>query len=105
MRGYTMGLIYWWARLASHMPAVANFFTQTPLLSNLAKLVIGVAPQRRLPVFAPHTFKDWFHQRAPRNLGHPRVILWPDTFHNYLRPETAKAAGDGLEAAGYQVEI
>src|SRR5260370_23129399 len=29
---YAMGLIYWWARLASHMPAVANFFNQTPLL-------------------------------------------------------------------------
>src|SRR5712692_2391536 len=102
---YAMGLIYWWARLASHMPAVANFFTQTPLLSDLAKLVIGVAPQRRLPVFAPQTFKDWFHQRGPRNLGSPRVILWPDTFNNYLRPETAKAAVEVLEAAGYQVEI
>ncbi len=102
---YAMGLFYWWARLASHMPAVANFFTHAPLLSDLAKLVIGVAPQRRLPVFAPQTFKDWFHQRGQRNLGSPRVILWPDTFNNYLRPETAKAAVEVLEAAGYQVEI
>src|SRR5436853_316940 len=27
---YASGLIYWWSRLAAHIPAVANFFTQTP---------------------------------------------------------------------------
>src|SRR5260370_8010159 len=95
----------WWARLAFHMPGVANFLTQTPLLSDLAKLVIGVAPQRRLPVFAPQTFKDWFHQRCPRNLGSPRVILWPDTFNNYLRPETAKTAVEVLDPAAFHLGL
>src|SRR5438876_7699584 len=52
MSAYTMGLIYWWARLACRIPMLANFLTQTPLLSDIAKLVIGVAPQRRLPAFA-----------------------------------------------------
>jgi Fe-S oxidoreductase/FAD/FMN-containing dehydrogenase len=105
MSSYAMGQIYWWARLASRMPSVANFFTQAPLLSNLAKLVTGVAPQRRLPVFASQTFKAWFHQRGTRNQGQPRVILWPDTFNNYFHPETAIAAVEVLEAAGYQVEV
>jgi Fe-S oxidoreductase len=31
------------------------------------------------------------------------VLLWPDTFNNYFLPETAKAAVNVLEAAGYQV--
>ncbi len=102
---YGMGLIYWWARLASHMPAMVNFFTQTPLLSDLAKLVMQVSLQRKLPVFASQTFKAWFRQRGTLNQGQPRVILWPDTFNNYFHPEIAIAAVEVLEAAGYQVEV
>ena len=102
---YVMGLIYWWARLASHVPGVVNFFSQTPLLRDVAKMVAGVAPQRQMPVFASQTFKEWFRQRGPRNQGHPKVLLWPDTFNNYFHPETAKAAVEVLEAVGYQVEV
>src|SRR5690242_13684244 len=50
LSAYTMGLIYWWARLACRVPGLANFLTQAPVLSNIAKAAIGVAPQRRLPV-------------------------------------------------------
>jgi FAD/FMN-containing dehydrogenase/Fe-S oxidoreductase len=102
---YAMGLIYWWARIASRMPGLANFFAQTPLLRNIARWVAGVAPQRRLPVFAARTFKHWFQQRSIRNEDHPQVLLWPDTFTNYFHPEVAKAAVDVLEDAGYQVII
>jgi len=87
------------------MPGIANFFTHAPLFNNVAKLMAGVAPQREMPVFAPQPFKEWFHKRGPRNIGQPGVILWPDTFNNYLHPETAKAAVEVLEAAGYQVEV
>src|SRR4029078_3809505 len=34
-----------------------------------------------------------------------RVLLWPDTFNNYLTPETARAAGEVLEDAGFTVEV
>jgi FAD/FMN-containing dehydrogenase/Fe-S oxidoreductase len=102
---YAFGLIFYWARLAALMPRVANFFTQTPVLSNLAKAVAEVAPERQIPVFAPQTFKAWFHQRGPCNEGQPKVILWPDTFNNYFHPEIAKAAVEVLEVAGYQVVI
>jgi FAD/FMN-containing dehydrogenase/Fe-S oxidoreductase len=105
MSAYTMGLIYWWARLASRVPTFANVLTQTPLLSTLAKVVIGIAPQRRLPIFASLTFKDWLRKRAPRNVNAPRVILWPDTFNNYLHPAPLQAAVEVLEAAGYQVVV
>jgi FAD/FMN-containing dehydrogenase/Fe-S oxidoreductase len=33
----------------------------------------------------------------------PPVLLWPDTFNNYFHPETARAAVEVLEAAGYRV--
>ena len=35
----------------------------------------------------------------------PPVLLWPDTFNNYFRPETAKAAVEVLEAAGLRVVV
>src|SRR5256885_9709312 len=64
---YASGLIHWWARIASHMPAVVNLFTQTPGISALAKFAAGYAPQRRIPRFANQTFRDWFDKRASRN--------------------------------------
>lgn len=102
---YSMGLIYWWAKLASHLPRVANFFTRTPLLRSIAKKVAGVAAKRQMPAFATQPFTEWFKAREPRNQGLPRVMLWPDTFNNYFHPEIARAAVEVLEAAGYQVEI
>jgi len=102
---YTMGLIYWWARLAAHAPGLVNFFTQTPPFSALVKAAGGIAPQRRIPAFAPETFTAWFRRRGPTNADKPRVLLWPDTFNNHFHPDTAKAAVEVLEAAGYRVEI
>jgi Fe-S oxidoreductase len=33
------------------------------------------------------------------------VLLWPDTFNNYFLPQTAKAAVEVLEAAGFSVRL
>ena len=102
---YASGLIYWWARLASAMPATANFFTQTPGLSNFAKLAAGYSRKRHIPPFASQTFKQWFALRPKRNAGKPPVILWPDTFNNHFTPKVAQAAVEVLEHAGYQVRV
>ncbi len=102
---YSMGLIYWWARLAARMPGLVNFATQTPPLGALAKALGGIAPDRRIPSFASQTFTDWFRARGPRNEGKSQIILWPDTFNNHFHPQTARAAVAVLEAAGYQVTI
>lgn len=102
---YAFGLVFYWARLAALMPGVANLFTQTPLLRDVAKLAAGIAPERQIPAFALQTFKQWFRERGTRNPGKPRVILWGDTFNNHFHTETAKAAVEVLEAAGYQVDV
>jgi Fe-S oxidoreductase len=99
------GLIFVWARLASHVPVLANAFTQLPGLRSAAKWAAGYAQQRKIPPFAYESFKSWFRARAPRNQDRPRVILWADTFNNYFQPEVAKAAVEVLEDAGFQVEV
>lgn len=91
------------ARWGSRSPALANFFTQAPLSSGLIKFAAGISPHRRLPRLARETFRRWFEKRGAVNPGLPRVILWPDVFHDYFLPETAQAAVRVLEWAGHQV--
>jgi FAD/FMN-containing dehydrogenase/Fe-S oxidoreductase len=99
---YALGLFHRWARLASLAPGIANAVTRrAPLVKRLA----GLAPERELPTFAGETFREWFSARGVRNGGRRRVLLWPDTFTNYLHPETGRAAVEVLEAAGYSVEL
>jgi len=103
---YAFGLIDTWARLASYAPWLVNLFTQTAGVRDLAKLVAGMSPQRRIPAFASVTFREWFLNRPPiERSGSERVILWPDTFNNHFHPETAVAAVELLEDAGFAVEI
>ena len=102
---YAFGLMHRWARLAAHMPRIANFFTQTPGLRSIAKATLHIAPERRIPPFAHHTFRHWYDHRSRPNPSQPPVILWPDTWNNYFLPHTAQAAVEVLEAAGRQVLI
>lgn len=69
-----------------------------------------------VPRFAAATYSTPSMQRnAGRNEVHPhgsdapfetdRVLLWPDTFNNYLESNVLQAAVEVLEHAGYAVEI
>jgi Fe-S oxidoreductase len=62
--------------------------------------------QRRIPEFAPRTFKSWFKDHESRTDGaRGKVILWADTFNNYFFPETAQSAAEVLEGAGFAVQV
>jgi FAD/FMN-containing dehydrogenase/Fe-S oxidoreductase len=102
---YSMGLIFWWARVAALAPGLVNAVTHAPGISRVVKALGGIAPQRSVPEFAGQTFTDWFRNRAPRNVDKPPVILWPDTFNNHFHPESATAAVEVLEAAGFDVRL
>ena len=106
---YTMGHIHRWARLASLAPGLVNTLTHLPVFSAIARFVADVHPQRTIPRFASRTFKQLFAQSHQRNgqAGNKeaRVILWPDTFNNHFHPQTALAAVEVLEKAGFSVEV
>jgi FAD/FMN-containing dehydrogenase/Fe-S oxidoreductase len=132
---YVFGWIYWWSRIASKMPGVANFFLHAPIISNITKAIAGIAPQRKMPKYAERTFKSWFLQRQKAegkrqkakikgeqglmneerndrtkqpqtpNSKPQTVILWADTFNNYFLPQTLVAGVEVLEAAGFEVIV
>jgi Fe-S oxidoreductase len=105
---YAFGQIDRWARLSASVPWLANFFTQSVGLRDLAKAITGISPHRQIPAFARQNFRDWFWRSRAGPKASPSaeaVVLWPDTFNNYFHPETAKAAVEVLEAAGYQVKL
>ena len=98
---YAMGLIHWWARIASRVPRMANALGSLRAFKWLG----GIAPQRKVPKFATRTFRDWFAARPVVNAGRERVILWADTFNNFFHPEVCEAAVEVLEDAGLQVVV
>jgi Fe-S oxidoreductase len=105
MPAYAMGLIHWWARLAAPVPGLANALAHAPLLGGLLARAAGLAPQRDIPRFAAHSFQHWMRRHPSRRAGRSPVLLWPDTFNNYFFPQTARAAVEVLEAAGFDVVV
>jgi len=122
LNAYAFGNIDLWARIASNAPGLVNLATQLPFLREIAKLVAGIPLQRRIPSFAPETFKQWFRKtkgwrsascaaNMHSSLGGasapegPPVLLWADTFNNYFLPSTARAAVEVLETAGFRVLV
>jgi FAD/FMN-containing dehydrogenase/Fe-S oxidoreductase len=102
---YSMGLIYWWSRLASRMPRLANGMLHTPGISAAVKWIADIAQARQMPRYAGQSFTAWFRENRREPPGARRVVLWPDTFNNFFRPQTAIAATKCLEALGWQVSL
>ncbi|HEY4660103.1 MAG TPA: heterodisulfide reductase-related iron-sulfur binding cluster, partial [Terriglobales bacterium] len=102
---YAFAHIDRWSRIASMAPGLANFLSHAPGLRDVAKFAAGIAQQREVPRFASQSFRSLAKKRNNAKSSGPPVMLWPDTFNNYFHPETAIAAVDVLEAAGFAVRL
>ena len=91
-------------RAGSLTPALANFMASTPL-AKLALRRLGVNPLRPLPRLAPETFNQWFRRRTAPAQPSVRgdVVLFDDTFTNFVHPSVGIAATKLIEALGYRV--
>ncbi|MEU9114485.1 FAD-binding and (Fe-S)-binding domain-containing protein [Streptomyces sp. NPDC048483] len=95
---YSMGRLPQWLHAAAPAAPVLNALARTPLAA-VAKRLGGIAPERTIPHLATEPFTRWWWRRRTPATGRT-VILWPDTFTNYLSPEVGRAAVRVLEAAG-----
>lgn len=105
LAAHAFGHIDRWSRWSALAPRLVNAVTQTPALAALAKRVIGIAPQRRLPAFAPRTFRQAFRAVSGQRAQRGQVLLWPDTFNNHFHPEVLHAAMQVLQHAGFDVRL
>ncbi|MEF3112556.1 FAD-binding and (Fe-S)-binding domain-containing protein [Streptomyces chrestomyceticus] len=124
---YSMGRLPRWLRAAAPVAPLLNALARTPL-AGAGKRLGGIAPQRVIPELATEPFVRWWSKRmAPKGPGRPdgatrsagptgaagaagvperpALLLWPDTFTNYLAPEVGRAAVHVLEAAGLDVRL
>ncbi|MDQ1027231.1 FAD/FMN-containing dehydrogenase/Fe-S oxidoreductase [Streptomyces umbrinus] len=119
---YAMGWLPVWLGTVSRLRLAGpvNFLASVRPLAAVAKRLGGIAPEREIPRVAGETFTRWWGRRARAQVRqqmreggvayeeHPEglpktVILWPDTFTEYLSPSVGKAAARVLEAAGMRV--
>jgi Fe-S oxidoreductase len=59
-RSYAFGLINHWGAMAEYVPWLANVFTQVPPFSTVVRWALEMAPARRIPPFAPRSFRRTF---------------------------------------------
>ncbi|MFF3754540.1 FAD-binding and (Fe-S)-binding domain-containing protein [Streptomyces sp. NPDC002018] len=106
---YAMGRLPVWLRAAAPFARVLNAAARVPPLAAVAKRLGGIATERTIPRLAPETFGRWLRRRtkgrtevfAPGRT----VILWPDTFTEYLAPSVGRAAVRVMEAAGIGIVV
>ncbi len=91
-----------YAPLASRMRGAMALAEAIPGVSAAIKRVLKLAPRRALPRF-DRPFLDGV--RAPVATGGREVLLFVDTFNNYMEAQNASAARQVLEAAGYTVHF
>jgi FAD/FMN-containing dehydrogenase/Fe-S oxidoreductase len=92
-----------YAPLASRMSALLNAMERMPLAKRF-KAQLGLAPQRSFPRFVqPFLSRAASSTRASG--AAKEVLLFVDTFNNYIEPDNARAAARVLEAAGYVVHF
>jgi FAD/FMN-containing dehydrogenase/Fe-S oxidoreductase len=96
LHAYAFAMIDRWAQLGSLAPRLANS------QKRLVYKALGLAPQRQMPRLANVTFRQWARKRRVSDGG---VILFPDTFNNYFKPETSQAAHEVLTHAGFRVAV
>ena len=108
LRNRIFGNISRLSRLASFFAPLSTWALREPAIKELLEKAAGIDSRRTLPPFAGQSFVQWFRARG----GSPssaavkgKVLLFPDTFTNYNRPELGVAATKVLERLGYQVVV
>ncbi|WP_255150013.1 FAD-binding and (Fe-S)-binding domain-containing protein [Halorarius halobius] len=107
-RDHLFGNIDAVSRLGSRLAPVSNWLARLPGADWLAERTLGIAREAELPTFAGKPFAAWYDERGPavdHDEAERTVLLFPDTYSNYVDPSVAKAAVRVLEAADVRVEV
>ncbi|GAA4861552.1 FAD-binding and (Fe-S)-binding domain-containing protein [Actinomycetospora straminea] len=104
----SMGWLPALARVASPVAPLVNRLTSSRA-AGLLKRAGGIDARRTIPTFATPRFSHWYRARGPFPHGgtatRGEVLLWPDTFTEFLHPRAGADAVRVLEAAGFRVRL
>jgi FAD/FMN-containing dehydrogenase/Fe-S oxidoreductase len=108
LKAFAFGHVRSLNKMGSITPRLANFVANLRPLRAVMNRVLGIAPQRSLPAFAPSLHR-WFersHRPTPEaRPSKPIVVLYADCFTTYNEPHIGRAAVQLLEALGYEVRL
>jgi len=91
-----------WAPWAARLPWLLNLRDAVPGAAWLSEKWLGFSAKRSLPRWR----RDTFLSTAPDDHADDAdVVLFADTFNNYLESENAHSALRVLQAAGYRVHV
>jgi FAD/FMN-containing dehydrogenase/Fe-S oxidoreductase len=105
LRAKVFGNVRLLNRIGSMMPRFANAVNALGPVRWLMGRLLGLAPRRALPPFAPSLHRWFRKRRGAVDAKRPRVVLWADCFTTYSEPAIGKAAVTVLESLGYRVEF
>lgn len=103
MRDRLIAFMPRFAPWASKMGPILSAAEKTPILGHWLKRTMGFATQRALPAFRAPFLKG--HDTQNSHASTKEVLLFVDTFNNYIDADNAHAAKRVLEAAGYKVHF
>ncbi|MCT2592687.1 FAD-binding oxidoreductase [Streptomyces sp. N2-109] len=133
MAHYSMGRLPQWLRIiaATRSAPLLNAGARIGPLADIGKRLGGLARERDIPALPNGSFSRWWRAEALRDRtaraaeegqspdgrspdgrasdahspGGRRIVLWPDTFTNYLSPEAGTAAVHVLRDAGLRIAV
>ncbi len=107
LQHYAFGFMDRWVSLAMSAPMLANLPLRIPGVRSVVKAILGIAPQRELPSFAAHKFRERYLKTdaGSKKQEGRKVLLWPDTWNNYFHPSALTSAAKVLTDSGNSVQI
>lgn len=89
--------------LSSYFAPLVNFMNRWRPNRLLLRALLGIHPDRNLPLFHFETFKNWWDGRGPKARAAGRVAVFYTCSVNYNEPHIGKAAVAVLEKNGFEV--
>ena len=94
-----------YAPRVARLGALANFRDDVRGAAGLSERLVGLSAKRRLPRWRGDYLREAAMQNAHQRAATREAVLFVDTFNNYFGGDTARAARNVLEAAGYRVHL
>ncbi|SER69429.1 LUD domain-containing protein [Natrinema salaciae] len=96
------------AKVGSATAPVSNRLARLGPVRTAMEWAVGIDSRRDLPAFQRETLRDWYDARGPRidpADAAREVVLYPDTYTNYVDVDRGKAAVRVLEALDVRVRV